>query len=110
MPDNKTYWFSLSTPINLSSESGSSLIRKLNKKMEKKKIATKKKESPVTGKMTFAEILENHPNSAEILFNSGMHCIGCGMAMYESLEDGCTTHGMSKKEIDELIKKLNKKK
>lgn len=75
--------------------------------MEKKKTTNKKKE--VTAKMTFAEILENHPNSAEVLFNSGLHCIGCGMAMYESLEDGCKAHGMSKKEIDELIKKLNAK-
>jgi hybrid cluster-associated redox disulfide protein len=63
----------------------------------------------ITGKMTFGEILKNNPESVEVLFNNGLHCIGCGMAMYETLEEGCQAHGMSKKEIDELIKKLNKK-
>jgi hybrid cluster-associated redox disulfide protein len=70
----------------------------------------KTKEKAITGKMTFGEILKNNPEAVEILFNSGLHCIGCGMAMYESLEDGCKAHGMNKKEIDELIKKLNNKK
>ncbi len=57
--------------------------------------------------MTFAEILEKHPESANILFESGLHCIGCGMAMYETLEQGAKMHGMNKKQIDELIKKVN---
>ena len=76
-------------------------------KMETK--TTKKKKQNITKKMTFAEILEKHPESVNILFESGLHCIGCGMAMYETLEDGCKAHGMNKKEIDDLIKKLNKK-
>ena len=76
----------------------------------KTKIITKNKNKPITGKMTFSEIMEKHPESAEILFIEGLHCIGCGMAMYESLEDGCKAHGMNKKEIEELIKKLNKEK
>ena len=58
--------------------------------------------------MTFYEILEKHPEAANVLFNSGLHCIGCGMAMYETLEQGCMAHGMGKKEIEELIKKINK--
>jgi hybrid cluster-associated redox disulfide protein len=64
----------------------------------------------VTKNMTFAEILEKHPESADVLFESGLHCIGCGAAMYETLEQGCQAHGMSKKEIDDLIKKINKEK
>jgi len=59
--------------------------------------------------MTFAEILEKHPETADVLFESGLHCIGCGMAMYETLEQGCSSHGMNKKEIDDLVNKANKK-
>ncbi len=66
-----------------------------------------KSKTNITKNMTFSEIMEKHPESVEVLFNSGLHCIGCGMAMSESLEDGCRAHGMNKKEIDELIKKLN---
>jgi len=38
-----------------------------------------------------------------------MHCIGCPAAAMETLEEGCLAHGMDKKQIDNLIKKLNKK-
>jgi len=65
--------------------------------------------SKITKKMTFAEILEKHPKSANILFESGLHCIGCGMAMHETFEQGCLAHGFSEKQINELIKKLNAK-
>ena len=68
-----------------------------------------KNEKGITKNMTFAEILEKHPESANILFESGLHCIGCGMAMSETLEDGCKAHGMNKKQIEELIQKLNTK-
>ncbi len=67
----------------------------------------KQKKNIISKNMTFAEILEKHPESVNILFESGLHCIGCGMAMYETLEQGCKAHGMDKKQIDELIKKLN---
>lgn len=75
-------------------------------KIEKAKV----KNNLISKEMTFAEIMEKHPDAANVLFNSGMHCIGCGLAMYETLEQGCLAHGMSKKEIDNLIKKLNKEK
>jgi len=68
---------------------------------------TKKQKGIITPKMKFAEIMEKHPNSAEILFENGLHCIGCGMAMQETLEDGCKAHGMNKKQIEDLIKKIN---
>jgi hybrid cluster-associated redox disulfide protein len=75
------------------------------KKIIKK--TTKKKEL-ISKKMTFAELLNKSPESANILFESGLHCIGCGGAMYETIEQGCLMHGFSKKQIDDLIKKLNK--
>jgi hybrid cluster-associated redox disulfide protein len=65
------------------------------------------KKNVVRKNMTFAEIMEKYPDAANVLFESGLHCIGCGMAMYETIEQGCMAHGMSKKEIDELIKRLN---
>ena len=67
-----------------------------------------KMKKEITKNMTFAEILEKYPESGDILFESGLHCIGCSVAMYETLEKGCMVHGFSKKQIEELIKKLNK--
>lgn len=47
--------------------------------------------------------------AVEVLMDSGMGCIGCPMAMQETIEEGCKAHGMSNKDIDKLIEKLNKK-
>ncbi|MEK6913439.1 MAG: DUF1858 domain-containing protein [Nanoarchaeota archaeon] len=75
--------------------------------MKNKKPTNPKVKQEISKDMTFSELLDKHPESANILFESGLHCIGCGGAMYESIEQGCLMHGFSKKQIDELIKKLN---
>lgn len=61
----------------------------------------------VTKKTKLVELATNR-NAAEILFDAGLHCIGCFASQFENLEQGCKGHGMSDEEIDELIKKLNK--
>ncbi len=63
----------------------------------------------ITRKTKLSALLKKNPEAAEILFESGMGCIGCSMAMLETIEQGCLAHGMTKKEIDKLIKRLNKK-
>lgn len=63
----------------------------------------------ITKKTRIGEILEKNPKAAEALFKAGLMCIGCPMAQQETLEQGCRAHVMNKKQIDELIKKLNKK-
>ncbi|MEK6906655.1 MAG: DUF1858 domain-containing protein [Nanoarchaeota archaeon] len=78
--------------------------------MKKKKISKTKNKivrGKINGKTRLSEVMKINPNSAEILFEVGMHCIGCGMASGETLEQGCLAHGMSKKETEKLIKKLN---
>jgi hybrid cluster-associated redox disulfide protein len=61
----------------------------------------------ITPKTKFSKIVGDE-KSAEILMESGMHCFGCPMAQMETIEEGCLAHGMSKKEVDKLIEKLNK--
>jgi len=53
--------------------------------------------------------MEAKPDSAQVLFEAGMGCCGCPMAQEETLEDGCKAHGMSDKDVDEIVKKLNGK-
>ena len=63
----------------------------------------------ITKKTKLNEVLNINPKAAKILFEHGLSCIGCPMAMQETLEQGCLAHGMAEKEIDKLIKRLNKK-
>lgn len=64
----------------------------------------------ITPRTKLSELLMINPKAAEILFESGMSCVGCPMTMQETIEEGCLAHGMSKKDIDALIEKLNKNK
>jgi hybrid cluster-associated redox disulfide protein len=65
-----------------------------------------KKTKRITKKMGFRELIEKHPDVIEILFEKGMHCIGCPMAAEETIEQGAIAHGINP---DELVKELNKK-
>lgn len=54
--------------------------------------------------MTIGDLLDQAPEKAEILLNSGMHCLGCPASQAETLEEACMVHGI---DVDELISKLN---
>ncbi len=62
----------------------------------------------ITKQTKLGEIMQINPEAGMILFEYGLHCIGCGLASMETLEQGCLAHGMGKKEMEELIEKLNK--
>lgn len=62
----------------------------------------------ITKNTNIIEALDINPDAADILMESGMGCMGCAMAQFETLEQGCLAHGMTKKQINDLIKKLNK--
>ena len=69
-----------------------------------------KKSKIINKNMNFTEIMEISPEAGEVLFNSGMHCIGCGMAAFETLEQGAMAHGLdADKLVDEINKALLKK-
>ena len=55
-----------------------------------------------------AEIVEKYPELAEALTEDyGFHCVGCFASEMETLEQGAMVHGMTKKEINELVVTLN---
>lgn len=58
----------------------------------------------VNKQMTIAEIIRVDEGIVPILFDSGMHCIGCPSAQGESLEMACMVHGI---DADELEDKIN---
>ena len=80
--------------------------KETNKTIKSIKKAVKKFE--VKKEMTFAQLLTKKPEAMNILFENGLHCIGCHMSAYETIEQGCLAHGMTNKQIDVLVKKLNK--
>ena len=61
----------------------------------------------ITSKTAIGEIIERCPQAAEILLGFGVHCVGCHVSPFESLEDGFKGHGLGQSEIDEAVKKVN---
>ncbi len=68
----------------------------------------KEKQQPVKKDMLIGEIVAKHPETVQILLEEGIHCVGCGAANMETLEEGLSIHGKSEEEIDDLVREMNK--
>lgn len=83
--------------------------KKTGKKNVKKRANAKKPvKQLINKKMLIGEVAEKYPAVATILFEYGMHCIGCHINAYESIEQGCLVHGLNARQVDEIIAKMNK--
>jgi len=68
-----------------------------------------KNEQGITKDMTIGELVQIYPSCAEVLMNNGVHCVGCGAAFFETIEQGLKGHGMSDEQVDNVVKELNDK-
>lgn len=48
----------------------------------------------ITKETTIGEMLEYDIGIAQVLMQSGMHCVGCPSSIHESLEEACIVHGL----------------
>ena len=60
----------------------------------------------ITKNTSFGEVLQINPETAVVFLKHGLHCIGCRMAATETIEQGCKMHGMTDKQIEQLVKEL----
>lgn len=74
--------------------------------MPKKKKVKPTKER-LSGDITIAHALEKFPQIGPILAQYGVHCIGCHISGYESLEEGLMAHGFTEEDIDSILKEMN---
>lgn len=75
----------------------------------KRKVKTAEPKKPSINKdMLIAELVAYFPQAVPILIEEGVHCVGCGMAGMETIEQGLKGHGKSDKEIGEIIEKMKK--
>ncbi len=58
----------------------------------------------ITKDTIIAEVLDNHPETAPLFLEIGMHCLGCPSARGESIEQACAVHGA---DVDALLAKIN---
>ncbi|MFT7615352.1 MAG: iron-sulfur cluster assembly protein [Candidatus Woesearchaeota archaeon] len=57
--------------------------------------------------MTISEIVEKYPKTAEVFLEYGLHCVGCGVASFETLGEGAMSHGIDDETIDQMVRDAN---
>ena len=60
----------------------------------------------VTKETLVGELVNNYPETAEVLLGIGMHCLGCPASQAESVENACAVHGI---DPEGVVKALNEK-
>lgn len=91
---------------------GKKVLKKVKKSVAVKVNSSKNdalSSGPIKRNDLLGDIISKYPEVVPILAQSGLHCIGCHVSVSESLEDGCSVHGMSDKEINELVNSANKR-
>lgn len=58
----------------------------------------------ITKNSIIGDVLDKHPETAELFFSIGMHCLGCPASRGETIEEACMVHGA---DVDALINSLN---
>ncbi len=74
------------------------------KKKTIKKAPAKSKEL-ITKDMPIGDVVSKYPQTVPVFGQHGLHCIGCAIASFESVEQGARSHGIN---ADTLVKDLNK--
>jgi hybrid cluster-associated redox disulfide protein len=58
----------------------------------------------ITKNMSIGEVVAKYPETASTFMEWGLHCFGCAVAKFESIEQGAVAHGIP---ADDLVKALN---
>ena len=58
----------------------------------------------ITKNSIIGDVLDKHPETADLFFSIGMHCLGCPASRGETIEEACMVHGA---DVDALVDSLN---
>lgn len=60
----------------------------------------------ITKDMTISDIIGKYPDTVEVFFKHGLHCLGCAASQFENVDEAARAHGI---DPEKLIKDLNSK-
>ena len=58
----------------------------------------------ITKDSIIGDVLDQHPETAQLFFSIGMHCLGCPASRGETIEEACMVHGL---DSDEVLASIN---
>lgn len=56
--------------------------------------------------MLIGDVIKKYPESVEVMLNHGIQCVGCHIAMWETIKQSAESHRI---DADKLIEDINKK-
>jgi len=59
----------------------------------------------ITKENTIEDVVTKYPETVMVFMKHGLHCVGCHVSAFESIEEGAMAHGI---EVDALVADLNK--
>jgi len=62
---------------------------------------------PITAEMNIQQVIEKYPRISEVLVDYGLHCVGCAISQYESIEQGARAHGIDDESMRNLMDEIN---
>ena len=62
----------------------------------------------ITKEMTLGEVVAKFPETVQVMLGYGLHCVGCHVAAYETIEQGVLAHGMDKNQLKKMLDEMNK--
>lgn len=67
-----------------------------------------KMEQFVTKDMVIGDVLKKYPDVAVIMLEHGLHCVGCHANVFDTIEAGCSVHGLDAEVVDKMVDEMNK--
>ena len=61
----------------------------------------------VKGDMLVGEIVARYPQVVPVFLKYGLHCVGCRVSPFETIEEGSLGHGMPKDVFEKMIAEAN---
>lgn len=58
----------------------------------------------ITKDMKIEEVVNQYPETMVVFMKHGLHCVGCHVSAFESIEEGAMVHGIN---VDALVTDLN---
>ncbi len=58
--------------------------------------------------MTLGDVVAKFPETVPLMLKFDLHCAGCHIAAYETLEQGAKAHRMSEETLEKLLAEMNK--
>lgn len=59
----------------------------------------------ITKDMKIEDVVNQYPETMVVFMKHGLHCVGCHVSAFESIEEGAMVHGIN---VDALIYDLNR--